>query len=219
MNAVVLACTQVPELLPRRARLRSDAARLLRIAEERNTPVPDLSRHSPAVRNTAMAAMETAQRAQEELLDVHRELRRKSDEIEALSRIQYQSQLALNEATTLASALSTWVIVLANEVEQLTLDRELSMTAQPSDLPRLMAVDAELTGAVDRRDRTAATLARTDLDRQLATSLPGGAHPHPARTPGDAAPAGRGSTARDDRHTQRITGSTGRGVAAVRPAG
>ncbi|MEU3290431.1 hypothetical protein [Streptomyces longwoodensis] len=171
VDAVVLACTEVPELLPSRARLRSDAARLLRIAQERNTPVPDLTRHSPAVRNSAMAAMETAQRAQEELLEVHRELRRKSDEIEALTRIQHQSQLALNEATTLASALSTWVIVLANEVEQLTLDRELSMTAQPSDLLRLMAVDAELAGAVDRRERTAAALARTDLDRQLATSL------------------------------------------------
>ncbi|MGA5811071.1 hypothetical protein ACPC39_33810 [Streptomyces cellulosae] len=171
VDAVVLACTEGPELLPRRARLRSDAARLLRIARERNTPVPDLTRHSPAVRNSAMAAMETAQRAQEELLEVHRELRRKGDEVEALTRIQHQSQLALHEATTLASALSTWVIVLANEVEQLTLDRELSMTAQPSDLPRLMAVDAELAGVVDRRERTAAALAQTDLDRQLATSL------------------------------------------------
>ncbi|WP_332880926.1 hypothetical protein [Streptomyces sp. NBC_00564] len=170
VDAVVVSCTKAARL-PQRARLRSDAARLLGIAQERNTPVPDLTRHSPAVRNTAMAAMETAQRAQEELLDVHRELRRMSDEIEALTRIQYQSRLALNEATTLASALSTWVIVLANEVEQLTVERELSMTARPSDLPRLMAVDAELAGAVDRRDRTAATLARTDLDRQLATSL------------------------------------------------
>ncbi|MEW1926778.1 hypothetical protein [Streptomyces sp. NPDC088360] len=171
VDAVVLACTQLPELLPGRARLRSDAARLLRIAQERNTPVLDLTRHPPAVRNTAMAAMVTAHRAQEELLDLHRELGRKSEEIAALTRIRHQSQLALNEATTLASALSTWVIVLADEVEQLTLDRELSMTAQPSNLPRLLAVDAELAGAVDQRDRTAATLARTDLDRQLATNL------------------------------------------------
>ncbi|MFJ3421921.1 hypothetical protein ACIPN8_36900 [Streptomyces sp. NPDC086082] len=107
VDAVVVACTKVPELLPGRARLRSDAARLLRIAQERSTPVPDLTRHSPAVRNTAMAAMETAQRAQEELLGMHRELRRKDDEVEALARVQHQSQLALNEATTLASALSS----------------------------------------------------------------------------------------------------------------
>ncbi|MFC9294567.1 hypothetical protein ACFTWH_14170 [Streptomyces sp. NPDC057011] len=171
VDAVVVACTEARELLPRRARLRADAARLLQATQERSTPVPDLTRQPPAVRNTVMAAMETAQKGMEELLDVHRDLRRKSDELEALTRVQYESQLALREATELTSALSTWVIVLAGEVEQLTVERELTMTAQPPDLARLVAVDAELASVTSRHGRTAATLVRTEQERQLATEL------------------------------------------------
>jgi hypothetical protein len=171
VDAVVVACTGAPELLRRRSRLRTDAATLLRTAQERSTPVPDLTRQPPAVRNTVVTAMEGASRAQEELLDVYRELRRKSDELEALTQIQYASQLTLHEATALSSHLSTLVIVLADEVERLTLERELTMTAQPPDLARLTQVDAKLTATVSRHDRTAMTLKRTEQDRRLATHL------------------------------------------------
>ncbi|WP_329293020.1 hypothetical protein [Streptomyces pseudovenezuelae] len=171
VDAVIVACTEARELLPRRARLRAQGAELLRIARERANPVPDLTRHPPAVRNTAIAAMENAQRAQEELLDVYRDLTRKNDELEALTRVQQQSRLALGEATSLSSTLSTWVIILANEVEQLSLERELTITAEPPDLARLADVDAELATITARHGRTATALARTEQDRRLAAEL------------------------------------------------
>ncbi|MFI8302756.1 hypothetical protein ACIF80_04745 [Streptomyces sp. NPDC085927] len=164
VDAVVVACTQSHELLPRRARLRKKATELLQTAEERSTPVPDLTRQPKAVRTVV-------EKSQEELLDVYRELRRKSDELEVLSRVQQQSRLALSEATELNSALSAWVVVLANEVEELTLEKELAMTSQPLDPARLATVDTELASVVERHGRTATTLARAEQDRRLATEL------------------------------------------------
>ncbi|MFF4043886.1 hypothetical protein [Streptomyces sp. NPDC001816] len=166
VDAVVVACTEARELLPRRARLRDEAARLLRDAEERSTAVPDLTRQPKATRTVV-------EKAQEELLDVYRELRRKSDELETLTRVRHESRLALSEATAVTSALSAWVVVLANEVEELTLERELTMTARPPDVTRLVAVDAELAGVTARHDRTTATLALTERDRHLAAQLLG----------------------------------------------
>lgn len=171
VDAVVLACTNSTSLLPRRARLRHEGARLLEIAQSRSTAVLDVANQPAAVRNVAVDAQNIALKAQAKLLDLQEVVDRKNDELATLAQVQQQSQLALRDADTLSSVLSTWVVVLADEVERLTQDRELAMTARPPDLTRLTRVDAELARTVARHDRTAAELARARQERQLATML------------------------------------------------
>lgn len=134
-------------------------------AEKRRTPVLDVRKEKdPVSRNVAVAA-------QSRLLELHEELHVKNAQLESLNRVRYESELALRDATALASVLSVWVVVLAGEVEHLTRERELTMGAVPPDLPRLRSIDSELTRTIDRHDRTSSQLARTERDRQLATAL------------------------------------------------
>ncbi|MEW1778193.1 hypothetical protein [Streptomyces sp. NPDC086777] len=165
VRAVVEACTTTPELRPSRGRLLAEGSTLLATAEHRRTPVLDATREKdPVIRNVAVAA-------QARLLELHEELHAKNGRLEALTRVRHQSELALRDATNLASVLSVWVVVLADEVEHLSRARELTMSAVPADLPRLVSVDAELTHTIERHDRTTSQLARTERDRQLATAL------------------------------------------------
>lgn len=163
--AVVTACTEAVELRPRRGRLLSEGAALLARAERLRTPVLDVTRErNPALRNLAVAA-------QQRLLELHEELHVKNGQLAALTRVRHQSELALREATGLASVLSVWVMVLADEVEHLTRERELTMSVVPPDLARLRGVDAELARTVERHARADAELTRTEQDRRLAAAL------------------------------------------------
>lgn len=171
VGKVLLAAMEKVELRPKRERMLKEADRMLRAAQQRSTPVLDLTRHSPPVRNVVEATQAIALEAQSQLLDLHRELVRKNDELVRLSRVQHESQLALRDANTLFSVLSTWVVVLADEVEQLTWERESTMTSEPPDLGRLRSVDAELARTITQHSRTAARLARTDQDQRLAAAL------------------------------------------------
>ncbi|WP_369213163.1 hypothetical protein [Streptomyces flavofungini] len=171
VDAVVVACTQAPALAPRRKRLRGEGARLLRLAETRATAVLDLTGQPPGVKNVAVAAQALALEAQSKLLDLHEQLDRKNDELATLALAQQQSQLALRDADTLASVLSTWVLVLADEVERLGRERELAMTARPPDLARIGGMDSELARTLAQHGRTAAELAKAEQDRKLATAL------------------------------------------------
>ncbi|MEV6171340.1 hypothetical protein AB0L99_24270 [Streptomyces sp. NPDC051954] len=171
VEAVVLACTETTVLLPGRARLRKEGAQLLEIAKTHTTQVLDLTRQPTAVRNVAVAAQDVALKAQAKLLDLHEQLDRRNDELAALTRVQQQSQLALRDTDALSSVLSTWVIVLADEVEQLTQERRLAMTARPPDLKQLSGLDAELARTTARKGRTATELARAQEDGRLARAL------------------------------------------------
>ncbi|WP_123966777.1 hypothetical protein [Streptomyces sp. TLI_185] len=171
VDAVVVACTGTPALMPRRERMRRDGRRLLGIARTRSTAVLDLTGQPERVRNVAMVAQELALTAQAKLLDLHEQLDRKNGEVAALARVQQESQLALRDADALTSVLSTWVVVLADEVDRLSRDRELAMTARPPDLAGLGRADAELARTIAQHGRTAAELARAEHDRRLATAL------------------------------------------------
>lgn len=163
--AVVEACTEKPELRPRRGRLLTEGAALLARAEKWRTPVLDATQErNPFLRNVAVAA-------QHRLLELHEELHLKNSELEALNRVQHQSELALRDTASLSSVLSVWVVVLADEVEHLTRERELTMSVVPPDLARLRGVDAELARTVERHGRTRAGLDRTERDRRLAAAL------------------------------------------------
>lgn len=165
VTAVVETCTAAPELRPSRARLLAEGLDLLARAEKRRTSVLDVRKEKdPVSRNVAVAA-------QSRLLELHEELHVKNAQLESLNQVRYQSELALRDATALASVLSVWVVVLAGEVEHLTRERELTMAAVPPDLPHLRSVDAELARTIDQHDRTTSQLARTERDRQLATAL------------------------------------------------
>ncbi|MFI6617364.1 hypothetical protein [Streptomyces sp. NPDC050528] len=165
VTAVVETCTAAPELRPSRARLLAEGLNLLARAENRRTPVLDATREKdPVIRNVAVAA-------QARLLELHEELHVKNAQLESLNRVRYQSELALRDASDLVSALSVWVAVLADEVEHLTRERELTMAAVPPDLLRLRSIDSELNRTIERHDRTSARLAHTEHDRQLATAL------------------------------------------------
>ncbi|WP_234477285.1 hypothetical protein [Streptomyces sp. MBT65] len=148
VTAVVEACTAAPGLRPSRQRLLAEGLDLLARAEKRRTPVS---------RSVAVSA-------QARTIELY-------EQLASLNQVRYESELALRDATALASVLSVWVVVLADEVEHLTRERELTMTAVPPDLPRLRSIDSELTRTIERRDRTSARLARTERDRQLATAL------------------------------------------------
>jgi hypothetical protein len=165
VTAVVEACTTAPELRPSRRRLLAQGLELLARAENRRTPVLDVRKEKdPVIRNAAVAA-------QARTIELYEELRLKNDQLESLNLVRYQSELALRDATDLASVLSVWVVVLADEVEHLTRERELTMAAVPPDLPRLRSIDSELNRTIERHDRTSARLAHTEHDRQLATAL------------------------------------------------
>ncbi|MEV7982331.1 hypothetical protein [Streptomyces sp. NPDC086519] len=171
VEAVVVACTEADELRPRRGRLLKHGGELLRIAMSRSTQVVDLTGQPRLTRNAVVAAMDSAVQAQLKLVDLHEQLARKNDELATLAAIQYQSQQALRESDALSSVLSTWVVVLADEVERLGRERESAMTAQPPDLGRLSGLDTELARTVAQHGRTAAELARAQQDRTLATAL------------------------------------------------
>ncbi|WP_030619578.1 hypothetical protein [Streptomyces fulvoviolaceus] len=165
VTAVVEACTEEQELRPRRGRLLAEGAALLARAERRRTPVLDATQErNPVLRHVAVAA-------QQRLLELHDELHLKNAELEALNRVQHQSELALRDTASLSSVLSVWVTVLADEVEHLTRERELTMSVVPPDLARLRSVDAELARTVERHGRTRAGLDRTERDRRLAAAL------------------------------------------------
>ncbi|MFE6195022.1 hypothetical protein [Streptomyces sp. NPDC057838] len=171
VDSVVLACTEDAGLRPKRERRIQEARRLLIAAQKRSTPVVDLTRQPPSVKNVVEDAQAIALEAQSKLLDVHEELARKGDELVRLIRVQHESQLALQDANALFSVLSIWVVVLADEVEQLTRERESTMAAQHPDLTRLSSVDAELTRTIAHHGRTAAELARAEQEQRLAISL------------------------------------------------
>ncbi|MFD9823193.1 coiled-coil domain-containing protein [Streptomyces violascens] len=171
IDSVVLACTEEGGLRPKRERKLQEARRLLLAAQQRSTPIVDLARHPPSVKNVVEDAQAIALEAQSKLLDVHEELARKGDELVRLTRVQQQSQLALRDANALFSVLSIWVVVLADEVEQLTRKRELTMVAQHPDLTRLSSVDAELARTIAHHGRTAAELARAEQEQRLAIAL------------------------------------------------
>ncbi|MDV9170302.1 hypothetical protein R6V09_09150 [Streptomyces sp. W16] len=165
VTAIVEACTAAPELRPRRTRLLAEGLDLLARAENRRTPVLDVrNEKDPVIRSVAVAA-------QARTIELYEELRLKNNQLESLNQVRYASELALRDATGLASVLSVWVVVLADEVEHLTRERELTMAAIPPDLPRLRSIDSELTRTIERHDRTSSRLARTEQDRQLATAL------------------------------------------------
>lgn len=165
ITAVIEACTEATRLRPSRHRLLAEGLSLLGRAEKRRTPVLDVTREKdPALRNIAVAS-------QQRLLELHEELLVKYGQLEALDRVRHQSELALRDATSLASVLSVWVVVLADEVEHLTRDREETMSAVPPDLVRLRSVDVELHSTVRRHERTREGLAHTERDRQLAAAL------------------------------------------------
>lgn len=106
VTAVVEACTDAPELRPSRARLLAEGLNLLARAENRRTPVLDLTREKdPVSRNVAVAA-------QARTIELYEELRLKNGQLDSLNRVRHQSELALRDATALASVLSVWVVVL-----------------------------------------------------------------------------------------------------------
>ncbi|MEU9412128.1 hypothetical protein AB0E08_41440 [Streptomyces sp. NPDC048281] len=168
VKAVVVACTEEDG---RREQLLRHGEELLRIAMSRNTQVVDLTREPRPIRNVVVAAMDSAVQAQLKLVDLHEQLARKNDELATLAAIRFQSQQAMHASDALSTVLSTWVVVLADEVERLGRERESAMTAQPPDLGRLSCLDTELARTVAQHSRTAAELARTQQDRTLATAL------------------------------------------------
>ncbi|WP_433476430.1 helix-turn-helix domain-containing protein [Spirillospora sp. CA-142024] len=171
VEAVVEACASTPHLALRRDKDLAEARRLWALTQRTQTPVLRLADQPAPIRKVAVEAQRRTLEAQDKIIDLQDELIRKQEQLSLTERARRRSEQALFAATALAGLLSAWVIVLADEVEQLTRERDESMQVQPPDLSRLAALDPELAMKTMQEQRTSTELRKVEQEREIAQAV------------------------------------------------
>ncbi|WP_433574179.1 hypothetical protein [Nocardia brasiliensis] len=163
---VVNACTERPDQRQKRPQYRALAKRRWEIAQTDHTsPVIVDAKTSQGSLNSAVIHL------QRTAIDLHDRLHAKEAQLAAARTARAHAELALRSASALAAALAPWVLILLNEIEYLSHERNVLASAYPLDRARLGALDTDIAQIRNRHKDTARDLAAAETKRGLAVEL------------------------------------------------
>lgn len=163
---VVLACTDLAELRRKRPQYLRQARTKWEIAQNSHTPpvVVDAKTSQGSLTSAVIDLQRTA-------VDLHERLHAKQTQLTAARTARAHAELALRSSSALAAALSPWVLILLNEIDHLTRERNALAAAYPVDTVRMGSLDTELAQTRTRHDDTERDLAAAETQRGLAVQV------------------------------------------------
>ncbi|MEV6363162.1 hypothetical protein [Nocardia asteroides] len=166
MEDVVLACTERAELRRKRPQYLQHAKKKWEIAQNsRTSPVVVDAKTSQGSLTSAVIDL------QRTAVDLHERLHAKQNQLTAARTARAHAELALRSSSALAAALSPWVLILLNEIDHLTRERNALAAVHPVDSVRLGSLDSEIAQTRTRHDDTARDLAAAETKRGLAVQV------------------------------------------------